>query len=309
MRPEPATTATAVETVRGQPCIRLTVANGDSALVALHGAQVLSWTAFGRERLYLSPRTAWDGHTAIRGGIPVCWPQFNQRGPLPKHGFVRNLPWQPAPPDGQADAAANGAQDGGASEASLCLTLADSPATRAWWPESFAAALTISLGEGRLRTQLQVRNTGNPDSADSRPWDFTTALHTYLHVDDVETVRLSGLDGCARWDAVADAHARQQGDVTFAGQYDRVFGPAPAPQPLQLHDGDHCLEITQSDSLSNTVVWNPGSALCAQLADMPPDGWRNMLCVEAARIDQPVTLAPGAHWQGWQELRVLRPVS
>ena len=26
--------------------------------------------------------------------MPVCFPQFAERGPLPKHGFVRNLPWR-----------------------------------------------------------------------------------------------------------------------------------------------------------------------------------------------------------------------
>jgi hypothetical protein len=50
-----------VETYCGQPCIRLTTAQGDSALVALHGAQVLSWVAGGRERLYLSPQAVFDG--------------------------------------------------------------------------------------------------------------------------------------------------------------------------------------------------------------------------------------------------------
>ena len=70
-------------TVQGQPCIRLDTDQGDSALVALHGAQVLSWTVAGRERLYLSPRAMFDGRSAIRGGIPLCFPQFNQRGPLP----------------------------------------------------------------------------------------------------------------------------------------------------------------------------------------------------------------------------------
>jgi glucose-6-phosphate 1-epimerase len=80
---------------RGQPALRAT--GGDAAVltVALHGAQVLSWTtADGVERLYLSPRAVFDGAAAIRGGVPICCPQFNQRGMLPKHGFMRNLPWE-----------------------------------------------------------------------------------------------------------------------------------------------------------------------------------------------------------------------
>ena len=44
----------------------------------------LMWqrAADGVERLYLSPQTSRDGSTAIRGGVPVCFPQFNMRGPL-----------------------------------------------------------------------------------------------------------------------------------------------------------------------------------------------------------------------------------
>ncbi|HNQ09783.1 MAG TPA: D-hexose-6-phosphate mutarotase, partial [Giesbergeria sp.] len=101
-----------VETYCGQPCIRLAIGDGDSALVALHGAQVLSWISGGRERLYLSPKAVFDGQAAIRGGIPLCFPQFNQRGPLPKHGFARNLAWR-----------ADGAQAGeGVTRLSLHLT-------------------------------------------------------------------------------------------------------------------------------------------------------------------------------------------
>ncbi|MGD9772614.1 D-hexose-6-phosphate mutarotase [Diaphorobacter sp.] len=275
------------ETFRGQPCIRLSARNGDTALLSLHGAQVLSWVAQGRERLYLSPDAVLDGHAAIRGGIPLCFPQFNQRGPLPKHGFARTLPWLHMPAGG-SDALA-----------CVCLELTDNPATRAWWPERFAAHLAVSLGDGSLRVQLAVRHTGK---ADDRPWNFTTALHTYLRVDDVERTLLDGLDGCARWDALTDARGVQQGPVRFAGEYDSVFS-APAA-PLHLHDGAHHLQITQSASLCNTVVWNPGAGLSARLADLPPDGYRSMLCVEAAQIDQPVALAPGQQWQGWQELRV-----
>ena len=81
------------ELFHGQPCHRLTLTNGDSVLVAQHGAHVVSWVSGRRERLFLSSNTVWDGRAAIRGGIPVCFPQFNQRGDLPKHGFVRNRPW------------------------------------------------------------------------------------------------------------------------------------------------------------------------------------------------------------------------
>ena len=113
---------------RGQPAIALRLPHGDRVLVALHGAQVLSWqTADGTERLYLSPQALFDGQSAIRGGVPVCWPQFNMRGPLIKHGFVRNLPWQvlTTPEGTEAD--------------TLHLRLSDSAATRVFWPERFEA--------------------------------------------------------------------------------------------------------------------------------------------------------------------------
>ena len=113
----------------GLPATELQLPNGDRVVVAHHGAQVLSWVAGGRERLYLSPQSVMDGQAAIRGGIPVCFPQFNQRGPLaeqlPKHGFVRNVAWQADAPRLTADSA------------SLTLRLSDNAATRHSWPQAF----------------------------------------------------------------------------------------------------------------------------------------------------------------------------
>lgn len=279
--------------LHGQPCVRFGLPGGDTATVALHGAQVLSWAAAdGAERLFLSPRAVFDGRTALRGGAPVCFPQFNQRGPLPKHGFARNLPWQPAAADAGLPAGS----------AQAAFELADSDATRALWPHGFRARLTATLSPGRLAIGFSVENTGTD------AFDFTLALHSYLRTGDIAATRLHGLGGAAVWDAVRDQRhpaepARAAEPVTFDGEFDRVYAARRAP--LRLAGSGSTLEIAQDAVFPETVVWNPGEALCAQLADMPADGWRHMVCVEAAAIDTPVHLAPGQHWAGAQTLTVL----
>ncbi|WP_198083661.1 D-hexose-6-phosphate mutarotase [Variovorax sp. E3] len=269
---------------RGQPAVRAVGADGSALTVALHGAQVLSWTtADGVERLYLSPRAVFDGQAAIRGGVPICCPQFNQRGMLPKHGFMRNLPWAP---------------EASGTPGTLRLTLRDTEATRQLWPHAFEAHLEARLSAGQLHTSLTLVNV------DSAPWTFAAALHTYLRVDDIADVRLEGLQGAKRWDSLRDdRYEETAAALHFDAEFDSVYA-APA-QPLRLVQPAGTLEISQSPNCTETVVWNPGAVLGAKLADMPEDGFRHMLCVEAARIDEPVLLAPGAQWQGWQQLCVL----
>lgn len=273
-----------LELFHGLPALSLALPQGDSVRVLLHGAHVVSWIAGGRERLYLSPRSHYDGQSAIRGGVPVCFPQFNLRGPLPKHGFARNLPWQA------------GALERGPAGVQLTLRLHDSAATRRFWPQAFEATLTVGLMPGVLQLTLGVRN------ADSVPLVFTGALHTYLAVDDIAAAQLQGLDGQAEWDALADRHGRVAGPLRFAGEFDRVYA-APS-QALQLRDATSLLAIEQSRTLADTVVWNPGAEKGAAMADLPTDGYRRMLCVEAAQVMQPITVPAGGSWQGWQRLSV-----
>lgn len=278
--------AAAAESFRGQPCLRLRRGPQDSVLVALHGAHVLSWTGAAEERLFLSPNAVFDGQGAIRGGVPVCLPQFNTRGPLAKHGFARNLPWQ----------AGSARLDAASGDLLLTLALTSDAPTRAVWPHDFRFELTLRLGLGRLELLLDLQNPG------LTPWPFTGALHSYLSVQDIARVQLMGLDGRPCWDALRDTRAPHAGAVTFDGEFDRVFRAAPGP--LQLHDGARRLQIEQSASFEDTVVWNPGAELCARLADMAPGSWQQMLCVEAAQVEQPVILEPGARWSGWQRLTV-----
>ncbi len=272
---------------QGLPCLQLRLDQGDTALISQHGAQVLSWVAGGKERLYLSSRSVLDGHSAIRGGVPVCFPQFNQRGTLPKHGFVRQRTWSVAPDVVSANVLPKGT-------ATCELTLSSDVDTLALWPQPFVARLSVALSPAQLRVSLTVHNTGAQDLA------FTGALHTYLAVDDIAAAQLRGLGGQPEWDAVTDVHGQAAGVLGFDGEFDRVY-PA-APQALTLSDATHSLHIAQSPSFEHTVVWTPGATQCARLADMPPQGYRQMLCVEAAQVFTPITVVPGQVWQGWQQL-------
>ena len=279
-----------------QPCVEISLPGGDRALISLFGAQVLSWvTADGIERIYLSPRAVFDGTSPIRGGIPLCFPQFNQRAlgllPLPKHGFARTQVWRVS------------AVQSHARWAETTLELTDTAQTRAMWPHAFAATCTITLEPDHLKIAFDLLNT------DSQLFSFAVALHTYLQVDDLSRCELLGLQGLDYWDAVQ--HPSQPGVRTtqsgralhFSSETDRVY--AKAKVPLLMRDGSGSLRVEQSPSLTEVVVWNPGAALCTALGDMPSHGFNHMLCIEAARINTPQVLMPGESWRGWQSLRVM----
>ena len=275
-----------VEGRGGQPMVRLRSADGASAEIYLHGAHVTSWRPANEagERLYLSERSVFDGRSAIRGGIPVIFPQFAERGPLPRHGFARTRPWTFV-----------GAtmEDDGAAGASFLLL--DSPDTRATWPVPFLATLTVVVGGSRLSVTLSVENTGQ------HMMEFTGALHSYLRVGDVERLDLVGLHGTPYRESTEPDALRVDGGETVEvrGAMDRAYMNA-SPR-LVLREGDRELLI-ESAGFPDAVVWNPGAAAAAKLADMDAGGERHMLCVEAAAVESPVVVGPGLRWTGSQVL-------
>lgn len=263
--------------------------DGARATVLLHGGHVVSWLPAGQdEQLYLSERSAFAEGQAVRGGVPVVFPQFNARGPLQRHGFARNLPWQLV----SAGQAADGAH--------AVLQLQDDTATRAAWPHGFRLELRVSVSGQQLSIDLACTNTG--ESA----FTFTAALHTYLRVAALDATRLHGLAGLRYWDAVSDATLIQGEEWLLPGaDLDRVYYGI--DRELLLQESRDALNrrlFIRQQGFDDAVVWNPGAAKCAALRDMPPDGYRHMVCVEAACIAKPVTLAPQGSWSGRQQLRL-----
>jgi glucose-6-phosphate 1-epimerase len=274
--------------VLGQPALRIQSPDGAQATVLLHGGHIVSWVpAGGEEQLYLSPKAEAGDGMAVRGGVPIIFPQFELRGPdksLPRHGLARTRPWQ-------VDSRTQGLD-----HAQVTLVLVDDESTRAIWPHRFRLELTVSVSGGRLDMELYASNTGQTS------WPFAAALHTYLAVANLSQVRLQGLEGRLYRDSLTGGEAfEDQPEKRFFGEIDRIYSRVP---DLLLREGPRRLGI-ESSGLPDAVLWNPGPDQCAKLKDMPPDGWQHMLCVEAARINEPFTLAPGEDWSGRQSLTLL----
>lgn len=257
------------------------LADGSRVVVSRYGAQVLSWVSGGQEKLYLSGAAAADGVQPIRGGVPVCFPQFSGRGPLPKHGFARTTLWSERP---------------AASDNAIHLQLTETPETLSLWPHRFTADLHVLLEPGALTVRLDVRNT------DVAPWPFSGALHTYLNVGDVRTTRLLGLQGVRVEDALQGTFGTATGESPDLAQpIDSVFEDATAPLTLVAPAGTY--GITK-EGFADVVVWNPGEAAAPRFEDIGPGESNSFVCVEAAQAAKPVVLQPGQSWFGQQRIRV-----
>lgn len=265
----------------------------DGACVALytHGAHVTSWKpASGEERLFLSSRSAFAPNAAIRGGVPIIFPQFASMGPLPKHGFARVHEWE---------LIRAGRTRKGQGEAQLRLTASEE--TRAHWSHTFESTFVVTAEAMSLSLALSVLNN------DTAPFEFTAALHTYLLVDDVREASVRGLQGVPYRDAAAgNAEGRQEEEDLAAGaggaELDRIYFGVPAP--LEVRDALRRTRVAMA-GFTDVVVWNPGQDRATTLADLEPGGWLRMLCVEAAAIGTPVRLEPGERWTGQQTLTAL----
>jgi glucose-6-phosphate 1-epimerase len=268
---------------RGQGGLPRAVASAAGAVahVYLHGAHVTHFQPpAGLPVLFTSPRSAFAPGRAIRGGVPVIFPWF---GPhphdpgAPEHGFARVLDWEVESAAAEGDSVA------------ITFALAASEATRARWPHAFRLHHRVRVG-AVLEMTLAVENCSDV------PFTFQEALHTYVQVGDAEAATVRGLEETAYIDK-ADGLARKRegrGAVRLRGLTDRVYLDTERSCVVDDPTLRRAVRIDKRGSRT-TVLWNPGRERAAAMADLGPEGWRAMLCVEAANAaDNAVELAPGA---------------
>ncbi|CAN4085010.1 unnamed protein product [Withania somnifera] len=254
--------------VNGLEKVVLREVRGSSAEVYLYGGRVMSWkNDLVEELLFVSSKAIFKPPKSIRGGIPICFPQFANHGSLESHGFARNRFWsidKDPPPFPVATSC----------RAFVDLILKPSEEDLKIWPHSFEFRLRVALSPaGDLMLTSRIRNT-NPDG---KPFTFTFAYHTYFSVSDIR-------------------YGHQ-----CSSAVDKIYLSTPTKIAILDHEKKRTFVI-RKDGLPDAVVWNPWDKKAKAMTDFGDEEYKHVLCVEAAVVEKSITLKPGEEWKGRQEL-------
>lgn len=237
-----------------------------SARIALKGAKVLSFIPRGGVEV-IGGGTSPD--VTSHRGIPVCWPWFGSAG-KPSHGFVRNAMWKLA----KLETTVEGGHRAVFAMEMYDIHKLDHPLASKY---DFDMTLTAEIGSC-LEVTLGMFNRSD------HPCDIGCALHTYFNVSDLDNVHVRGLSGVRYVDHTAaggKAEKRLSGDVKFTGEVDWVFAPSLETTEIVDTGFKRIIRIEKTGS-GSTVVWNPGVELAQTIPDLAGEGYRRMVCVEAA---------------------------
>lgn len=256
-----------------------------SAVVYLQGAHVADWCPSGHEPvLFLSERSMFAPGKAIRGGIPIIFPWFGartaneycSRSDGPSHGFARTTVWQIEESKVQGE------------DVILTLTLNPDDNTRSQSYDAFYVTFQMVFGES-LELNFTVENKSNEKMF------FEEAFHSYFMVGDARQISIQGLQDTDYLDKTDEFKRKKQTEstLTLTGETDRPYVGTEATVTVTDPVLKRKIIVSKAHSRT-TVVWNPWIELTAKLADMSPDGWMRMVCIETANaLENAVTLGPG----------------
>ncbi|WP_263366825.1 D-hexose-6-phosphate mutarotase [Edaphobacter bradus] len=252
-----------------------------SATIYLQGAHITHWQPTGQQpALFLSRKSDFVPGKPIRGGVPIAFPWFAtdsnpnryQGKPGPSHGFARIQDWT------LAFAALSG------DDLHLTFTLGPSDLSREMGFDGFKLAFQLTIGPS-LTMALTVANESD------KPLHFEEALHTYFAVVDVHEATVTGLGPTPFIDKTDNFRVKPAANAPFTPTAftDRIYENTTATCVIRDVPGRRSITVAKTNS-NTTVVFNPWK----EMADMGPDEWHEMLCVETVNAAaNAITLAPG----------------
>ncbi|QDZ19915.1 glycoside hydrolase [Chloropicon primus] len=263
--------------------------SGARACIELHGAHLTSWkTANGQEQVFVSKQAVFKPPKAIRGGVPICFPQFSDFGNLKtSHGFARNTRWKLFEREGDTVVLKLNSSDDDFLDKYGC-------------EDSFTISVRYTITNTQLFTKLMVTNTGCEEMV------YTVALHTYFPVEDITKARVEGLYRVGYLDSLDGRLMKTEENpyILINEEVDRIY--LSTPPTLRLVDpiGKKVVTI-EKFNLPDIVVWNPWVEKAKRLSDFGDNEYKEMLCVETGHIKPAIRLAPGTVWKSEQILTVV----
>ncbi|KAL9102739.1 MAG: hypothetical protein Q9163_002136 [Psora crenata] len=281
---------------------------GESIEVLLAGATVISWkSAQGKENLFLSSKAHLDGSKPVRGGIPLVFPVFgpppasHPTSGLPQHGFARISNWEYLGKSSSESSTLPNSTGDSSVKLDFGLSnsmLSDLPSE--WKNYHFGITYSVTLSRDDLETTLMIRNTGD------KAFEFQTLFHSYLAVDDISQVSITGIESTPYVDKAGGYKqtAASNRPLTISSEVDRIYSP-PLSEAITIAEKEKPkYEITR-DELGDVVVWNPWQDKASGMADFgPADGWKKMVCVEPGSVSGWTSLEAGDSWEGGQRIKL-----
>lgn len=233
-----------------------------NARISVEGAHITHCQLAGQgPLLWMSPDEPELPGKSLRGGIPICWPWFSNTRPGPAHGIARTSQWQLK------------AVTSTPTQVSVFMALPSSVLAQALPGEQWELEVEFIMSAD-LQVSLITRNTGSESQT------LSQALHSYLPVSDIDKAVVKGLENCTYFDQLTDQQEQQDGPVYFREETDRIYFNYSGE--VRLSDaGDDVLLVSREGSES-LVVWNPWVEKSLRLGHFPSDGYRHMVCLEAA---------------------------
>lgn len=235
-----------------------------NAKIALQGAHLFAYGVKSEEPIiWISDKSRFTLGSAIRGGIPICWPWFGahtEDTTLPKHGFARTSMFDyEIVKDEKA-------------LSQIRFVLKDSQASLSLWPYKFELSVLISVSD-TLQIELTTKN------CDTKSFTLTQALHSYFSVSDIAEVSIVGLDNKIYFDSLLQRESQQDEPLFIDQEIDRIYKDS--SNEIEIIDKQRSIQIKTQGS-NSTVVWNPWISKSQSMSDMGANSYRTMLCVESA---------------------------
>ena len=255
--------------------------DGSSIMVSTKGATIYSWrNVEGKERLYISPLAFLNEEKPIRGGVPICFPQFGKNGSLMSHGFLRGSNFVLIT----------------SSNSSCHLQYKYSDISLSMYPYKFTLDYFISFSNSYLDLKMVVSNL------DEKEMSFTCALHTYFKaiLNDCHIVGLQNLNYINK--LKNDEITKMSSSVwNIREMTDAIFPNV--EKNLEFYNGYEHL-IIEKDGFEDVVVWNPFIDGSSKIDDLQKDSYKDFLCIEAVQVNKPISLQPKSFWVGRQSIKI-----